>query len=359
LINRENWKLYKQYLSYRHEVEQVSLKTIANEETWLRHFVEWADNTSFQKVQKIRPTFPNYLLKVHSDRKRKPLSSSYVKKVIRAAYRFFSWLATHKRGFKQIGFEFLDTLRTPKQKTKPKVREHVSIEEIRNIAQTPVRSTKEKRIRAAAVFLWLSGMRVSAFASLPLEAVDLDKLEIKQYPSLGMRTKNNKYGDTTLLKIPDLLNVVRAWDKEIRSVLPPNGLWFAPLLPSNGEIDLHATVETIGENRGRAVTRNLRAWLNENNLPYHSPHKFRHGHAIYVKKHAKSFADLEALKENLMHESIQTTDQTYGLFDKNDMKERLHNLSNLEEINLLEEIPPEDRDFVLEIYRLYKQKHNN
>jgi integrase len=99
--------------------------------------------------------------------------------------------------------------------------------------------------------------------------------------------------------------------------------------------------------------------MNENKLPYHSPHKFRHGHAIYVKKHVKSIADLEALKENLMHESIQTTDRIYGLFNKNDMKERLHNLGNSEEINLLEEIPPEDREFVLEIYRVYKEKHSD
>ena len=41
------------------------------------------------------------------------------------------------------------------------------------------------------------------------------------------------------------------------------------------------------------------------------------------------------------------------------MKERLHNLGNSEEINLLEEIPPEDREFVLEIYRVYKEKHSD
>jgi len=358
LINRGNWKLYKQYLIYRYEVEQVSLKTIANEETWLHHLLVWADKTPFYKACKLRPTFPNYLVKDRSDGKNKPLSSSYVKKVIRAAHRFFYWLSTHKRGYRKNGVEYLDTLRAPKLDKQQKEREYVSLEEIRNIAQTPVRSTKEKRIRAAAVFLWLSGMRVSAFASLPLEAVDLDNLEVKQYPSLGVRTKNSKYGDTTLLKISDLLIVVREWDKEIRSVLPKNGLWFSHLLPSTGEIDLNATVQAIGENRGRTVTRNLRAWMNENKLPYHSPHKFRHGHAIYVKKHAKSFADLEALKENLMHESIQTTDRIYGLFNQTDMKERLHNLGNSEEINLLEEIPPEDREFVLDLYRLYKEKHS-
>lgn len=359
MINRGNWKLYKKYLSFRQEVEQVSIKTISNEETWLRHFIEWADNTSFEKVKKVRPSFPIYLLSARSDGKNKPLSSSYVKKVIRAAHRFINWLTTHQRGFKSIGIEYLDTLRAPKIDTKPKVREHVTFEEILVIAQTPVYSTKEKRIRAAAVFLWLSAMRASAFASLPLNAVDLQELEIKQYPSLGVRTKNNKYGDTTLLKISVLLDVVREWDKEIRSVLPENGLWFSPLLPSTGELNLHATVENIGENRGRTVGKNLRSWLNENNLPDHSPHKFRHGHAYYVKKHAKSFADLEALKENLMHESIQTTDRIYGLFDKDDMKERLHNLGKSEEINLLEEIPPEDREFVLEIYRVFKQKSSD
>ena len=96
-------------------------------------------------------------------------------------------------------------------------------------------------------------MRVSAFASLPINAVDLEKLEIKQWPSLGVRTKNSKCGDTTLLKNPDLLEVIIAWDKEIRNSLPVNGLWFAPLLPISGEIDLKATIEDIGENRAELL----------------------------------------------------------------------------------------------------------
>ena len=161
------------------------------------------------------------------------------------------------------------------------------------------------------------------------------------------------------MKIPELLEIVREWDKKIREVLPPNGLWFSPLLPSTGEIDRHATVETLGDNRGRTVTRNLRSWLFENNLPYHSPHKFRHGHAFYVKKRAKSFGDLEALKENLMHSSVQTTDSIYGLFNNLDVKEHLHGLSSPKEINLLEEIPPQDRKFVLDLYRVYKEKQSD
>ena len=36
-------------------------------------------------------------------------------------------------------------------------------------------------------------------------------------------------------------------------------------------------------------------------LPYKSPHKFRHGHAVYALQHAKTMADYKAVSMNLMH----------------------------------------------------------
>ena len=104
-------------------------------------------------------------------------------------------------------------------------------------------------------------------------------LVVSQFPSLGVWTKNNKYGTTILLDIPELLQVVQEWDDEIRAVLPPNGFWFAPLSPEAGEIDTKKT--SIGEHRATLASKNIKAWLVENGLPYHSPHKFRHGHTQY------------------------------------------------------------------------------
>lgn len=78
-----------------------------------------------------------------------------------------------------------------------------------------------------------------------------------------------------------------------------------------------------------------------------------------MKKRAKSFGDLEALKDRLMHLSVQITDSIYGFFNNKDIKEHFHGLSNPEEITLLEEIPPQDRQFVLDFYRLYKQKNSD
>lgn len=100
----------------------------------------------------------------------------------------------------------------------------------------------------------------------------------------------------------------------------------------------------------------MHEWLEWNKLPVYSPHAFRHGFAIYGKKHAKNKGDLEALRINLKHSSIVITD---GIFNEDDIKERLNNLSASGELLSLDEIPPEDREFVLSIYRFYvarKQK---
>ena len=262
----------------------------------------------------------------------------------------------HQKGFRGLEARFLDTLKVPRRIQRPRKRKYVSYHDILAISKEPVRTIKGRRIRAAAVFLWLSGIRVGAFASLPLDAVDLERLEIKQWPSLGVRTKNSKFADTYLLNIPELLSVVRDWDREVRSVLPGRGLWFAPLLPSTGDFDLSARVEMVGENRSRIVARNLRAWLKESGLPVLAPHAFRHGFANYVKKHSRSLADLEALRENLMHSNLVVTDGIYGIFTKDDVKERLHNLDTSREISTLDEIPPQDRQMVLDIYRLLRAR---
>jgi len=359
VINRANWKRVNQFIQYRIDYEQLSGQSARNEETLLRHVLEWADEKSFKSADKIHPTFPQYLLTITTGKIRDHLTNNYMEKIIKAAYRLFNWLSTRHKGYRHLKTHYLDTLKAPKIPEQPREPENVSYEEILDISKAPAQTLKERRIRAAAVFLWLSGMRVGAFASLPLCAFDLNLLEVKQWPSLGVRTKNRKFGTTYLWDIPELIEVIRAWDYEVRELYSPQGVWFAPLSPVTGEFDLSINVDNVGENRGRIVTRNLEAWLSQVDLPYHSPHKFRHGHAIYGKKNARTIGDFKAISRNLMHSSLQTTDRIYGLFSKDDIKERIHGLSKTKEIDLLEEIPPQDRPMVLEIYKAVKAKRSD
>ena len=164
-------------------------------------------------------------------------------------------------------------------------------------------------------------MRVGAIVSLPLQAVDIPNRTVIQYPSLGVRTKNRKFGITYLLNIPELLKVIQEWDDEVRSILPLNGFWFAPLSPETGKIDTKKT--SIGEHRSTLATKNIEAWLEAEGLPYHSPHKFRHGHAQYGQALAKTIADYKAISLNLFHSSMEITDQVYSNINNGEVQNRI------------------------------------
>jgi site-specific recombinase XerC len=125
------------------------------------------------------------------------------------------------------------------------------------------------RDQAAAAMLYLSGIRASAFVSLPIDAVDLKNMEVKQWPSLGVRTKN----------------------------------------------------------RNTALAKRIRKLSKLVAIVYKSPHKFRPGHAVYALLHAKTMADYKAISQNLMHGNIKVTDSIYAWLNDNEVKKRIAGLS--------------------------------
>jgi integrase len=295
------------------------------EESWLKYLLEWADHIQFSKAPMIRPAFPEYVLMLRSGRQGEQFSQIYIKKIIRASYRFFVWLSSHHRGFGEINQIFLDTLKPPRMTVEPKEHEAVTFEEIRAIAQAPVYSIRDRRIRAAAVFWFLSGIRLGAFVSLPVSAVDLENLTIRQWPKLGVRTKFKKHATTYLLDIPELMSVVKDWDKEVRAASNNLGIWFAPISPETGKIE--PAIREIGEHRNTRARKDLKDWLERVGLPYHSPHKFRHGHAVFALMRAKDVPALKAVSQNLMHSNLSITDGVYGVLSGADVKGEILALS--------------------------------
>jgi integrase len=172
-------------------------------------------------------------------------------------------------------------------------------------------------------------MRIGAFVSLPFQAVDIPNRTVIQYRSLGVRTKNRKFGITYLLDIPELLKVVQDWNDKVRAILPPNGFWFAPLSPETGKIDTNKL--SIREHRATLASKNIKACLEKNGLPYHSPHKFRHGHAQYGQALAKTIADDKAISLNLSHSSMEVTDQFYSNINDGEVQNRISQLGQKSE----------------------------
>ena len=326
MIDRANWMAMKEYLEYRRDVDQLSPRSIRLEEAWLRHLLEWADSRPLSRAPKITPPFPSYVMSLRKPETSAAYSQEYTRKVISSAKRFLGWCSTHKQGYRLIDPSYLDTLKPPRQPSSKGTHEYVTLEEVRDIATAPARLPWERRIRAAAVFLFLSGARVGAFVSLPLEAIDLETRTVKQWPSLGVKTKFGKAATTFLLDLPDLIDLVMEWDAEVREVLPPRLPWFAPLSCETGEID--PTPKYIGAYRDARLRKELNHWTDKVGLPYHSPHRFRHGHAVYALKQARDIADLKAVSQNLMHSNLSITDGVYGVLSEEDTRNRILELGS-------------------------------
>ncbi len=156
-------------------------------------------------------------------------------------------------------------------------------------------------------------------------AVDLPSRTIKQWPTLGVATKNGKSATTYLLDIPELLRVVETWDAIVRAQLPSTAIWYAPVVSRWGEQVL--SVDLPGANRDQAVAKRTRHLFETAGLPEQSPHKFRHGHAVYALQHAKTMADYKAVSMNLMHEDIRVTDGIYAPLLGNEVRQRIANLT--------------------------------
>jgi integrase len=222
VISRENYKLVYAYLDDRREHGRLARNTLVQEELRLMHLLHWAGETSFRQAPSLRPTFPNYLASgaARQDGKEGLLKPEYVRKVLGAAVGFFRWLAKNRSGYRTSLPAWIDTLKSPYRFVAVPEPEAVTLPEVRAMARSPVYTLRDERVRAGAVFLFLSGMRVAAFASLPIGAVDLAGRTVRQWPQLGVRTKNRKHATTPLMPVSDLLEVVAAWDAKVRRALP-------------------------------------------------------------------------------------------------------------------------------------------
>jgi integrase len=85
--------------------------------------------------------------------------------------------------------------------------------------------------------------------------------------------------------------------------------------------------EKPGKNRNQAIDKRLRLLFNRANLEYKSSHKFRHGHAVYGLKRCKTMAEYQAVSRNLMHNSIQVTDEIYAGIELQERKQLIANLT--------------------------------
>lgn len=305
LISRRNWRDTRAFLTYQDEVMHAVTGSLRLYRSAVDHLLKWATDIPFARAADLRPTYPRYVAEVGH------LTNSYQCKLLAIARNFFEW-ADERYPEAYPGRVYTDTLRAvnPQATMAPETRLY-TLDDVLRLAATSVSNLTEERTRAAACFLFLTGMRVTAFVTLPLEAVSFDRFEVKQWPALGVKTKNRKAATTYMLQteaVGPLLDVVRAWDTLVRQKLTAQAPWYA--LIERGE--KFAEEQSPGEHRGQNLPRRLRAFCERAGVPYLSPHKFRHGHAVYALGMCTTMDEFKAVSQNLMHEQMGTTDARYS-----------------------------------------------
>lgn len=319
MINRDNYKLTKEFLKYLSEVKQLHDESLRLYWQAAKHLLQWADENPILSAPKIRPTFPEYLMTARNVRhpgetSDKPLSPRYMAKVLSEVRIFFKWLREHKKGYAGLNEAWIDTLRPRRSAgahTRLKERQYWRLDDIRAVMAVKPATAALERDKAALAFLFLSGMRIGAFVTLPTECVDLERRRIEQLPEKGVRTKNSKAAITYLLNIPDLLSIIAGWHEYITS-FGVGFLWYPALdnqgVPMRGYID----VDKSYNGRHTAFIEGLRELCEIAGIPYKSPHKIRHGFGVYGVKKAKDMGQLKAVSQNMMHSNIGITDGIYG-----------------------------------------------
>lgn len=326
MINRENWKKTEAFLKEREKMGR-DRETVHQTRRFMRHLLEWAGEVPFEKARSIDPSFQTYLLTARNDGKTKQLSAASMKKACEYARVFLRWAkGEFPLLYRNLSLSWIDTIRPGTAKgLQSEYHEHEfwSLEDVRKIAALRTENVKEERDQAAVCFLFLSAMRAAAFVSLPVKAVDLQRYLVRQFPEMGVHTKNAKAAKTQVIRLPDLLAVVQAWDRKVREL--GCDLWY-PRIDAwhrfvSKEVNLH------WDSRTKMLNRGIQALCERAGIGYLSAHKLRHGHTVYMMRRVKDMKGLKVLSQNLMHSSVAITDGIYGRLVNDDMAEMYEEVS--------------------------------
>lgn len=313
MVDRYNYLCVLEFLAYLENTKGLQNKSTTRYRTHLNHLLLWADDIPFPSVMTKDSTFLVYVRRL-TNKDGSDISLDTKRRIMETAQRFFHWAKFHREAdFKDMPMSWIDDLQMPRVEYHAAENKYVSLEEILCIARMEVdpRDLSMLRDRAAAVMLFLSGMRAGAFASTPIKAFDMNKFCVYQWPKeYGVKTKNNKKAVTYLLPIPELLEVVMGWHGIVSASLPPTALWYSPIRNDWGENPV--LLEAAGSNRKAALNKRLRIVFRAAGLPYKSAHKFRHGHAVYGLKNSRDMQTYKAISQNLMHKDISITDGIYA-----------------------------------------------
>jgi integrase len=252
-----------------------------------------------------------------------------------ALKKFFTWLAGRPGFKKRISYsdaEYFTLSDKESRMAKARLERPVPThEQIRQaLGCMPATTEIERRDRALVAFVFLTGARDSAVASLKLKHVDIVSRKVVQ-DGREVRTKFGKTFSTWFFPVgDDVLQIVADW---VAYLL--NDKQFGPEDPL-----FPATRREVGpDQKFRAAGLDHRHWSSAAQirmifkkafaaagLPYFNPHSIRSTLARLGQSRCRGPEEMKAWSQNLGHEGVLTTFTSYGTVPPDRQAEIIRNL---------------------------------
>jgi integrase len=304
------------------EAHQKSPSTVDNIRKSMTRFEVAMKHKSFKTFSKDQAIAFKRLFSEQKNRQTgEMLSKSTLLGTLRNLKEFFKWLAYQPSYKSKIKIMDIDYFNMSEKDTRiaqsRKYKDFPTIGQVKKaIFSMPVTTDIQKRDRALIAFVLLSGMRDSAIASLKLKHIDIYNMLIKQDPS-EVKTKFSKRIDTYFFNVgKDIEQIVIEW---VNYLLETRFFGMNdPLFPRTKMIldknncFIADGIEPVHWQTANQIRKIFKEAFAGAKLPYFNPHSLRNTLVNHGEKVCKNPEDFKAWSQNLGHENVLTTFNSYG-----------------------------------------------
>ncbi len=350
----KNERIKRKYFDWVETARGMTEKTIDQVAASITAFEKSTNGKDFAAFHIEQPKKFQRDLKTATNAKTgKQLAKSTIMSRLTAVKEFFKWLADqpgYKSRISHSDCEYFSmTANDRRIATARRERPVPTLEQVHHVITSAPHDTPiQKRDRALLAFTLLTGMRDAAIASLPLGKLQIERCEVFQ-DARTVKTKNAKTMTTYFFPVGgDAKTIVTEWATYLRTEL-----LFAdsdPLFPKTkiGLNDSGAFAATGLSREYWSAANGIRCIFRERfkaaGLPYFNPHSFR---KTLMQLAYRLKLDPEALKawsQNLGHENLATSFNSYGTLPDHRTSEIMEHLANPKSTNAVD-LPPEVMDW--------------
>jgi integrase len=314
-IKRKYFTFLKEAKRHCEQTVDATAKAIDRFEVYTRY----RDFKAFHFEQAV--AFKRHLGEQHALRSGDKLSKATLYSTLTHLKRFFQWLAWqpgYKTRVQYSDAEYFNLSdKDTRVATAQREQKAPTLEQVMHVIHMMPTSTEiERRNRALIAFTILTGARDRAIASMKLKHVDLARNSVNQ----DAREVNTKFSKTFTTFFFPVGNEIRAIATEWISYLREQKLWGNddPLFPAT-RIVLGASRQFEASGLAREHWNSasplrviFRKAFAKAGLPYFHPHTFRNTLVQLGENVCKTPEQFKAWSQNLGHEKVLTTFNSYG-----------------------------------------------